>query len=439
MSCRENGLKRLTKGLLESQGRNPIYEQASVLSGYTQAPKRKGRAAYNKGATELVAALAEEQGLALRSPAAKCGANAARAEEQTAFFAEQMARQGLFPPGYLEEAEKRADSPRARVSASVLRRYVAEYKPQPTPTQHDTERLERRIASIRHDTAPFSRELDLELNPLQKGQYGQQVIYDRHMSEHDEIHSLSKKLLWMRRRIAAVEREPRLAQVAPTVAVGQNKTIRLLHLTTEDNARLIKRNGLRSGSYAVPWTGNPQLDFEWMRELRKWGGRTKLVAVEIEVPATMPVRSGYYNGAKISGTAASAAGVRHTHEKPEGFEVITEQHLPASSVKSIKSLKQVYGWRHFPWAHGREPMGYSTKGEPNSRRLRKKQGSYTRGEELRMAAKESRERTMAESIRLKAEKASLKRVIRRRAIAPFLGKTMRQAKPSSIAQVFEWE
>lgn len=379
MSCRENGIKQLTTRILIEQGRNPVEDRAGVLQAYRTAPKRNGREAFNNGATELLGTLGQQYGVALGKSHAKGGKISNREQEQTAYLAERMATQGLFPPSFLAEQEKTAKSPQARICASVLRRFEAQYQPPPTPTEQDTAKLQQLLDNLRYDNPAFSREFDPDVTPIEEGADGQQTTMhgSTNMNERD-IHAASQQLLWMRRRQQAVERDPRLAVPPPPAPeFGSGKTIRIVHLTTEDQARKIARHGLRKGSFVVPWTGNPQMDLEWMRELRKWNGGKRIVSVELDVPANMQMEFGHYNGGKTLSSAAQAAGARRDETAPSGFEMITEHPIPASAVRSIKQYKQTYGWRHFPWSKGSSPQPWSTKGEPRSALLRKRLGGET--------------------------------------------------------------
>ena len=137
-------------------------------------------------------------------------------------------------------------------------------------------------------------------------------------------------------------------------------------------SRRESRDGCPRGTYAVPITRDFYLSHQWLRELKRRGGRT-ISAVYFRIPDDELVWVGHYNHAHQSMTAAEAVAVFMAAENREGWEVIIPRRVEAKEVHRTKVLPQILGWRYFPGAKGQPPFcpcAYCTRGDFGSRRLR---------------------------------------------------------------------
>ena len=154
-----------------------------------------------------------------------------------------------------------------------------------------------------------------------------------------------------------------------------------VHITTEANARAIKRAGLRpkrrSTLYAMPVVPNFVMTHQWTRELQKWS-RQRMVGVYFRIADEAPVLFGPYNGGKQIVTAAEASARMHASDAL-GHEVQLASPVAAKDIHAIRNLRGVIGWRHYPGANGVRPCGCPAcvmRGEPGGRKLR---AAYERG------------------------------------------------------------
>lgn len=158
-----------------------------------------------------------------------------------------------------------------------------------------------------------------------------------------------------------------------------------VHIADERDAAAIRRSGLKLprgrmgatgrpwGVFAMPVVPNYLLSHQWVRELKKRGFRVA-VGVYFRIGDEESVFAGLYNEEKQLTTAAQAAAWLKDKEVL-GFEVIIPRSISASEIRSIRSLPQGLGWRHFPGAHVRGIFcgcDYCQRGEIKSRRIRER-------------------------------------------------------------------
>lgn len=156
-----------------------------------------------------------------------------------------------------------------------------------------------------------------------------------------------------------------------------------VHLTPESAAGRIRRSGIAPGRhsggvFAMPVTRNFYVSHQWLRELKRRGGRT-MVGVYFRVPDDEVVLAGRYHEPHQSMTAAEAAAAFMGTENREGWEVIIPRRIAAAEIHRVRILPQVMGWRFFPEAKGKPPFctcKYCTRGEYGSRRLRARFGTW---------------------------------------------------------------
>jgi hypothetical protein len=153
------------------------------------------------------------------------------------------------------------------------------------------------------------------------------------------------------------------------------------HLTSEKNAKLILRAGIRRRRsrvpegrvvFALPVTRNYYISNQWVRELKRSGQRT-IVAVHFTVPDEQQVLVGRYNAKHEWMTAAQAVAVIMKVDNAEGYEVMIPRRIDSREIRSVRSVNQVTGWRYFPGSHGKPPFcgcSYCMRGEIKGRKIR---------------------------------------------------------------------
>ncbi|TDC93095.1 HEAT repeat domain-containing protein [Actinomadura sp. 7K507] len=158
-----------------------------------------------------------------------------------------------------------------------------------------------------------------------------------------------------------------------------------VHLTSAANAPRIRRSGIRAadhgpdgerGVYCFPVLRSYTLTHQWLRELARFGGRGRLVAVHLRLDDDEQVLVGHY-GDRTRSTVAAAEAVRWIAalDDPRGWEVFVPRAVRPREVHRIRAAPQVVGWRYKPDAHGRRPctcFGCRVRGEYGSRRLRER-------------------------------------------------------------------
>src|SRR5690349_8801409 len=124
-----------------------------------------------------------------------------------------------------------------------------------------------------------------------------------------------------------------------------------VHLTLEDRARLMRRNGIGrlrataagvKGIFAMPVMRNFYVSHQWLRELKRFRGRT-MAGVYLRLSDEGPVYVGHYGGRHQRMTAAEAAGVMG-RGKSEGWEVIIPRRVERAEIHRVRALPQVLGW-----------------------------------------------------------------------------------------------
>jgi hypothetical protein len=151
----------------------------------------------------------------------------------------------------------------------------------------------------------------------------------------------------------------------------------LVHIAPEKEIGSIRRAGIRiakfrSGVYAMPVLKNFVVSHQWLRELKRGGGRT-LSAVHFRIPDGETVLMGHYSKEQVEVTAAQAAHAIMHAEDPLGMQIIVPRAIHPKEIHAVRSVPQVVGWRYFPGAHARKPCGCpycQSRGAIKSRKLR---------------------------------------------------------------------
>jgi hypothetical protein len=159
-----------------------------------------------------------------------------------------------------------------------------------------------------------------------------------------------------------------------------------VHLAPESSITRIRRSGITrvrkaggnfpGGVFAVPVTRNFFLSNQWLRELKR-RGEGPIAGVYFRVPDQERVWVGHYNQAHRWMTAAEAVAEFMAAEAREGWEVVVPRKIAPDEIHRVRSLKQVFGWRYYPGAHGNAPCPcpYCTRGEYKSSSIRRRLGA----------------------------------------------------------------
>lgn len=161
-----------------------------------------------------------------------------------------------------------------------------------------------------------------------------------------------------------------------------------VHLTSAANAPRIRRSGIRAaddghggarGVYCFPVLPSYTLTHQWLRELARFGGRERLVAVHIRLDDAQRVLVGHYADRRRGerSTVSAAESVRRIAalEDARGWEVFVPRAIRIREVHRIRGVPQVVGWRYQPDAHGTRPctcFGCRVRGGYGARRLRER-------------------------------------------------------------------
>lgn len=155
-----------------------------------------------------------------------------------------------------------------------------------------------------------------------------------------------------------------------------------VHLTSAADAPRIRRAGIRAvghgpdggrGVYVFPVLRSYTLTHQWLRELARFGGQGRLVAVHVRLDDAQHVLAGHYAD-RARDTVSAAAAVRRIAalEDPRGWEVFVPRAIRPREVHRIRAAPQVVGWRYRPDAHGERPctcLGCRERGGYGARRL----------------------------------------------------------------------
>jgi hypothetical protein len=158
-----------------------------------------------------------------------------------------------------------------------------------------------------------------------------------------------------------------------------------VHLAPEKRAKAMVRSGIRlakgRGVFAMPVTRNYFVSHQWLRELKR-GGQKTFVAVHFRIPDDQRVQVGHYGKAKVTVTAAEAAGLVMRAGDAEGYEVTIPRAIRPREIHAVRAVRQVVGWRYFPGAHTRRPCCCPVcqpRGEIRSRKLRERREQSLKG------------------------------------------------------------
>ena len=151
----------------------------------------------------------------------------------------------------------------------------------------------------------------------------------------------------------------------------------LVHLACDGDVAAIARGGIRPGKgrpgiYAMPVMPNFVASHQWLRELKRNGGRS-LSGVYFRIPDTEAVLFGHYGRTPVPVTAAQATGAILHAPDPLGMQIVVPRKVRPGEILRIRRLPQTLGWRYWPKAHGVKPCGCPAclgRGDIKSRKLR---------------------------------------------------------------------
>ncbi len=158
-----------------------------------------------------------------------------------------------------------------------------------------------------------------------------------------------------------------------------------VHLAPESTVARIRRSGISrlrkasgdfpGGVFAVPVTRNFFLSHQWLRELKR-RGKGPIAGVYFRIRDEERVWVGHYGRAHRWMTAAQAVAAFMSGEAQEGWEVIIPRRIAADEIHWMRVLRQIFGWRYYPGAHGKRPCACSfcTRGEYKSASIRRRLG-----------------------------------------------------------------
>ncbi|XRQ06196.1 HEAT repeat domain-containing protein [Actinomadura welshii] len=157
-----------------------------------------------------------------------------------------------------------------------------------------------------------------------------------------------------------------------------------VHLTSAANVPRIRRSGIRAtshgpggvrGVYCFPVLPSYTLTHQWLRELARFGGRGRYVAVHLRLHDDHVLVGHYADRDPSTVTAAEAIRLIAKMDDPRGWEVFVPRAVRPREVHRIRSVPQVAGWRYRPDAHGVRPctcFGCRDSGGYGARRLRER-------------------------------------------------------------------
>lgn len=137
---------------------------------------------------------------------------------------------------------------------------------------------------------------------------------------------------------------------------------RLVHITAENRAGRIRRNGIAATEYAPDPETNPEHDrvvwsfpvlasytltHSWARELKRWG-KTALVAVAFDVADEEPVYVAHFRNRPSLVGAAEAVGLVRAEVDLRGYEIMVPRRIAPGEIRRIAVLPRAIGWRYWP-------------------------------------------------------------------------------------------
>lgn len=159
-----------------------------------------------------------------------------------------------------------------------------------------------------------------------------------------------------------------------------------VHLAPESSVVRIRRSGISrlrkshgdfpGGVFAVPVTRNFYLSHQWLRELKRRGAGP-IAGVYFRIDDREPVWVGHYHQAHRWMTAAQAVAEFMAGDSREGWEVVVPRRIHPGEIHRVRTLRQVFGWRYYPEAHGKAPCAcpYCTRGAYKGASIRRRLGT----------------------------------------------------------------
>jgi hypothetical protein len=158
-----------------------------------------------------------------------------------------------------------------------------------------------------------------------------------------------------------------------------------VHLTTEDQAVKIKKNGIKTGKihydtvnkgvFCMPVISDFYSTHQWLREIKRFNFKN-IIGIYFKIPDEEIVFGGHYNKEPIQKNATEATKEFMELEDKLGYQVIIPRKIKSNEIKSVKMLPQLIGWRYFPKSHEKKLCfcpACLIKGEYRSNKLKEHQ------------------------------------------------------------------
>lgn len=150
----------------------------------------------------------------------------------------------------------------------------------------------------------------------------------------------------------------------------------LVHLADERDTQKILNGGIKIGKfgygiYCMPVLSNFYVTHQWLRELKRNGGRT-FVGIYFRIASSELVFAGKYGNKHKLIPLGQAIKEIMEMEDPLGYELIIDRKIEPGEITKVKHLPQKVGWRYMPNSKGQKPCNceYCLRGTIKGRRTK---------------------------------------------------------------------
>jgi hypothetical protein len=148
----------------------------------------------------------------------------------------------------------------------------------------------------------------------------------------------------------------------------------LVHITSLDNEKRIKRSGIKAGPsnvvFFMPHMKEFLISHQWAREIKRFGIKN-FIAIDFKISTDEMIWFGRYNEDHQKTTLGKAIGLLMSAEDKLGYEFFIERNITPKELVKFRKIPKPMGWRYEPNAHGKRPCpcpmciqfgGYKTSG-----------------------------------------------------------------------------
>ncbi|MCG8313961.1 MAG: hypothetical protein MI976_12155 [Pseudomonadales bacterium] len=132
----------------------------------------------------------------------------------------------------------------------------------------------------------------------------------------------------------------------------------LVHITSIDNEKSIKRAGIKPGPsqvvFFMPHLKEFLISNQWARELKR-AGIKNFAAVDFKIPNDEVVWFGKYNSQHEQVELGAAISILMETEDKLGYEFFIERKIEPKEILKFRKIAKPMGWRYEPDAHGKKP------------------------------------------------------------------------------------